>query len=266
MGKLEIISSWLKREQLPEHSLEKKCCVWVDLFNGVENYGYDKKFFLWVEPEEYCPLRNNIINNSNNFDYILTYDDVLLKKLKNAVLFEYGTTWIDTEKYDLNKPKEFSVSTICGNKKNLTGHKLRHDLWFKQNNIKIPKKFYTSENFSLPIMGNPVLGRYKEPLFDSMFHICIENVSKNNFFTEKIIDPLVCKTIPIYLGCPNISNYFDTRGFLVANNVDDIINICNNLTIDEYYNRMEYININYEKALKYSDIRYNLVEKIKTLI
>lgn len=255
----------MKEDQLPEHYLKEKCCVWVDSFLNCETKDYTKKFFLWVEPQEYQPLRDKIIQYSNNFDYILTYDDVLIKNLNKAILFEYGTTWIDIKNYP-SKIKKFSISNICGNKTQLFGHVLRHDLWKRQNEINNTKEFFTSQGFMLPNMGNKILGDSKQPLFDSMFHICIENVSKPNFFTEKIIDPLVCKTIPIYLGCPNISDYFDVRGFFIANNVDDIINICNNLTPEDYQKRLGYIDINYERALKYSDIRYNLVEKVKSLV
>ena len=38
--------------------------------------------------------------------------------------------------------------------------------------------------------------------------VAIENSSQNNYFTEKILDCILCSTMPLYWGCPNISEYF----------------------------------------------------------
>ena len=84
-------------------------------------------------------------------------------------------------------------------------------------------------------------------------NICIENTTKNNFFTEKLIDCLLCKSIPIYIGCPNINNYFNTEGFIIANSTKDVISKCNDLTPDFYYSKLNIIEYNYKKALEWID-------------
>ena len=48
----------------------------------------------------------------------------------------------------------------------------------------------------------------EEPYNDYKFHICIENFLLDDYFSEKIINPLVSNTIPIYLGCNKITEYF----------------------------------------------------------
>jgi hypothetical protein len=53
-----------------------------------------------------------------------------------------------------------------------------------------------------------------------MFSIVIENSRQIHYFTEKIIDCLLTKTIPIYYGCPNISDYFDTSGWIILETRD----------------------------------------------
>ena len=40
------------------------------------------------------------------------------------------------------------------------------------------------------------------------YSIAIENSYKKNYFTEKFTDCILAKTIPIYYGCPNISDFF----------------------------------------------------------
>ena len=50
-----------------------------------------------------------------------------------------------------------------------------------------------------------------------------DNQKTDNWFTEKVIDCFQTKTIPIYIGCPNIDKYFDTRGMIICNNINDLI-------------------------------------------
>lgn len=40
------------------------------------------------------------------------------------------------------------------------------------------------------------------------YHIAIENCAVNDYWTEKISDPLLAGCHPIYYGCPNIEKYF----------------------------------------------------------
>jgi hypothetical protein len=41
------------------------------------------------------------------------------------------------------------------------------------------------------------------------YHIALENCSIQDYWTEKIADPYLTLTYPIYHGCPNISDYFN---------------------------------------------------------
>lgn len=241
--------------------------IWVDNFQDIDKKTLRKKIFVQIEPNEIMGLNNHIINNHHHFDYVFTYEQEVLDSILNGVLFEYGTKWINMDKYDLNKPKEFSVSTVCGHKTITENHRIRQKLWYKQDKIKIPKKFFLSrlggvENFA----DNPILGEHKEPLFDSMFHICIENVSKPNFFTEKLIDCLLCKTIPIYIGCPNIHSYFDINGFIIANSFNEAIEKCNELTEDFYNSKKDVIELNRGIAMNWVDYNKRLSDKIREIL
>ena len=52
------------------------------------------------------------------------------------------------------------------------------------------------------------------------YHICIENFSTPHYFSEKIIDPLICGCIPIYYGCQNIDEYFGNSIIKLNNDID----------------------------------------------
>lgn len=86
--------------------------------------------------------------------------------------------------------KNFGVSFLCSSKAITEGHLLRQKLWYRQKDIKIPKWFWLSS--ALPIENidnNPILPKdpySKSKLFNCQFHIAIENVKANNYFTEKL--------------------------------------------------------------------------------
>jgi len=251
---------------IPNDGLPDSVEVWIDCFDGLHDSKSKIKIFVSIEPNEIINLNNELLNRKNEFNYILTYDDDVLNKINNGILFEYGTTWIDIKEYTYPS-KSFSVSTICGHKELTQNHILRKELWYNQTKIMIPKNFYMSRFGGVqPIDNNPILYESKFPLFDSMFHICIENVTRNNFFTEKIIDSFLCKTIPIYIGCPNIDKYFDVSGILIAKSPKDIIDICNNLTPDYYYSHLKSIEYNYNIAKDWIDYNYRLKNKIKNIL
>ena len=250
---------------LNDYDFDSNIEVWIDTFNGLEQSNADIKVFVGIEPQEVMRLNDYIIGNGKKFDYILTYDEELLNRLDNAVLFEYGTKWVVIEDYEYPE-KQYSVSTVCGHKAITKSHKQRHRLWLSQDRITIPKNFYLSR-LGGPRMfeGNKILGESKFPMFESMFHICIENVPKKNFFTEKLIDCLLCKTIPIYVGCENIGDYFNKDGIIVAKDNEDIIEICNSLTEEDYNKRLDVINDNHKRAFDWIDYPERLSNKLKEI-
>ena len=101
-----------------------------------------------------------------------------------------------------------------------------------------------------------------EPFEDYKFHICIENVISNNYFSEKIINPLLSNNIPIYYGCRSINNYFNDI-IKLTGNVDEDIGILTQV----YNNQTEYKNNNeYETVLETTNLfthLHNLFDTIR---
>lgn len=226
--------------------------------------------FVWLlEPPEILDLSQHAISGmkNNTYNYVLTHNEFLLNNCTNSILFPFGTTWIKNYEFP---EKMFSVSILVGGKLMAQGHHLRHQIWFKENKItKIPTNFFISGNYSGELYNynnNPTLGNNKNPLFDSQFHICIENTKRNNWFTEKLIDCLLTKTIPIYWGCPNIGNWFNLNGFIIVDNVNDIINACNLLTEKTYQEKIQFIEENYEKAKGFAKADERLINIITNTI
>lgn len=241
--------------------------IWIDNFDGIEQQMEGIKIFVVMEPPGIIQgMRERVSQNSRHFDYILTFDDWILENVKNSVLFEFGTKWINVDNYDFNIQKDFSVSTVCGHKIQTKGHKMRHKVWNKQNLINIPKRFFISKHGGVRNLDNNlILQDEKEPLFDSMFHICIENVSNDYYFSEKLIDSLLTKTIPVYWGCNKIEKYFNTDGIFRVENENEIIEVCNSLTEEDYFSKIEVIEDNFNRALSWIDYSKRLKDKIEKL-
>lgn len=202
------------------------------------------------------------------YTHLLTYQEEVLDTNPKARLFHFPNTWV---KGYVPEQKVFNVSTVVGGKNfaGLEGHELRHELWRNRDKINTPKKFYLSGNVKhshhfvhfdgADYTDQLVLGASKEPLFDSMFHIAIENTSIENFFTEKLIDCFQTKTVPIYYGCPNIGDFFNPAGMFRAENINEVVEICNQLTPVLYNRMLPYLEENFELSNKWC----NQMEQLK---
>lgn len=188
------------------------------------------KVFLQLEPLVIKNTEEHLLKNYSLYDKIFTFHQTTLEKCPNAVkLMLPACTWISGTTYhniDTTK-KQFAISCITGFKQLAEGHTYRLLLYFNQkilvDTLQLPITFYrSSAGEHLPeITKNPFIYEDKFPLFETFqYSLVIENSAQKNYFTEKLIDCLITKTIPIYYGCPNISEYFDTTGWILLTHPD----------------------------------------------
>jgi hypothetical protein len=215
------------------------------------------------EPNEYFGKHDWVIQNKHLFSSILTWDDKILNNCENAIFLPFGHTWFTPDQYEKNHYKEFKIAHLCGDLLKSFGHQMRHEILARENELKIPTKFYKTIGDRHNI-NNARQG--KEEVFgDSMFGIAIENFPHRGFFTEKILDCFLLKTIPIYNGCSNIGDFFNKEGIIEFRNVDDFIYISNQLTEEFYISKKHIIEENYQLALQYVDYEQNIINKIKEI-
>lgn len=258
MHKAIINSLWMQSD----FYCEKKVEIWIDNFKNLEESPSEYKVLYLCEPEEIINLTQQAIGLKDKFDLILTHNQNVLNECSNAELFEFGGCWIKS----VNEKKEFSISTVVGFKRMAEGHYLRHELWKRQEQVTVPKRFYRSSaggKIIPEIENNPILGNVKDEMFNSMFHIVIENCYRKNWFTEKLIDCLQSKTVPIYVGCDNIGEWFDLNGFIIAKDLDDLIEKSNSITEEMYNSMRESIDKNYEISKKFCNLENRLISLIK---
>ena len=261
-----IYSNWLK---YLDGDLENKYDIYIDSKTYYENT--KDKIYIMCEPTLYDLSRLSFLNKYHqNFKLILTYDSVLLNKYKNAKLLLFGTTWIPKEYWGMFNNKANKISFWVGHKNMLEGHQLRHLIFNNYEKINNTDLFISKHHFSNLLTKNHkmILGDSKIPLFDKYkFHLCIENCKMENYFTEKIIDCFLTKTVPIYFGCTNINKYFNVNGIICINNMtlDEIIDLINNIDFNFYNQNINAINENYVKAQQYTDYNFEIIKNIKKL-
>jgi hypothetical protein len=250
---------------LIEIDYHKPVELFIDSFQGLDVNKDSYKILYVKEQDAISRFKQHAIANHNRFDLILTYDDEIIEKCPNATMMLFGTAWVHN--YEFPEEKKFQISNLTGHKTITKGHLLRQETHYKQSRINNPIDFYISKFGGVRnINNNKILGEGKEPLFDSQFHICIENTRQDNYFTEKLIDCFVTKTIPIYYGAPNISEFFDTRGMYVVENFKDILEVCNSIDENTYKEKLEYVEKNFIEGTKYAILTDCLKDKLDKVL
>lgn len=147
------------------------------------------------------------------FHRVLTADTKLMAQCANAVFFPIAGSWVP-DWQSLPLEKHAMCSLIASAKAKQAGHKLRHDLvaWCRE----------TGQDVQIMGRGYKPFDRKSDGLAPYRYSIVIENCREQNYFSEKLIDALLCDTVPIYWGCPNIGDFFDTDGMVICETKADI--------------------------------------------
>ena len=212
------------------------------------------------EPNEYFGLHDWAIQNKDMFNIILTWDDKVLNNCENALFLPFGHTWFKPDQYEKEHKKEFKIAHLCGTLLKSYGHQIRHEILARENEIKAPTKFFHTYGDRHNIERARI---DKEEIFgDSQFGVAIENFAHRGWFSEKILDCFLLKTIPIYWGCSNIGDFFNTDGIIKFGEADEFIYISNQLTDKYYDSKKQIIEENYQLALQYVNYEQNIIDKI----
>lgn len=158
----------------------------------------------------------------DQFDCLLTSHEKL--KHSHNILSQQALNWhyarsfkTGIYKYDYSYLKNMSIpvkthniSVISSSKAMMPGHNRR---------MRLLDFLHTEYGDKIDFYGTgflPVEYKY-EALDKYRFHICIENSSVSHYWTEKFADPLLAYSVPIYIGCPNIDEYFYGKGYYSVN-------------------------------------------------
>jgi hypothetical protein len=161
------------------------------------------------------------------FKYIFTHSKELLELDPRFKWCPANGYWIKNAKI---YPKSKIISFIASNKNFTEGHKKRLE-WAEK----------IGDQVDLFGRGFNEIENKEEGLCDYMFSVVVENGFYSSYFTEKILDCFATGTIPVYLGTPDIGDYF---------NKDGIINLTEEFDVSEeiYYSKMNAIKDNLKRT------------------
>lgn len=190
----------------------------------------------------------------DKFDYFFTYDHILLDKFPDKAIYVVDNAiYLPHDKIKLYEKSKL-MSMIYSFKQWTPGHRLRHQLAKMVDGLELFGSG-TGKHLKSKDIG----------LADFMFSIVIENNRTEKYFTEKILDCFATGTIPIYWGCPNIGDYFNEKGIMSFEKIEDLPELFSKLEDPEYYNQLlPYVKENYKKVQEYriyEDWMYNNVYK-----
>ena len=187
---------------------------------------------------------------------ILVRDPKLASKYNNVHSLSLAMLSVETENLRLpDFSQRCGISLIASAKNDLEGHKLRHKL------ISFDKSH--AHQLLTP------LGRAYEQ-FDDMvaalapfrYSVVIENCIEPHLFTEKILNCLACKTIPIYWGHESVKQYFDTSNWLFFNDLEDGYEKIKFASSGEHVVSHKKIHENFVQAKSYKNLYKRMSEKI----
>lgn len=260
---------------LSNNFLDRPETVSITWDDGFHFEGDDSflRVFHQCEPPEVLDIRQKLIENHSYYDLIMAFDERVLRECPNAVfLTESACSWLGRisgnvtshfnpdkfpavahyEPFDSEK-KKFAVSFLTSSKNSFPGHHLRHQIYDNlansyENGLEVWKH-----------KSPPRIDDKKPTVEPYMFSIAVENSQHNGYYTEKIVDCFIAKTIPIYWGCPNIGNYFNREGIIEFTGWNDLLESLYTLNVEFYHGRRNAIEENYRIALK-SVHQWDLIE------
>lgn len=124
------------------------------------------------------------------------------------------------------KPNTNIMSLMISQKMHQPGHKYRHILANAILKTDLPIDIY-GRGCRFYNNDSRIKNEFeKYEMYDGYeFHICIENIQSNHYFSEKIINSLLTNTTPVYLGCRNIETYFPDNVVCLTGEPDQDIQV-----------------------------------------
>ena len=186
------------------------------------------------------------------FHTIFVRYQALENKYSNVLVVPIARCWVGQLSDVDSFKKDKLLSIIASNLKYLIGHQLRHQI------IREVKH----KDMAILGYGYRPLKDKKDGLLPYRFSIVIENCQEDDYFSEKLADSFVCKTVPIYWGCPNIDYYFDTSGMIIFNTIDELKTILNKLKYDDYQKFIPSLEKNRQIALSLTNTSKIIADKL----
>ena len=238
---------------------ESSVVVFMDYdHRGGFSYKGNKKKVLWLNEsrgfsrEQSLDLYNNIDDFIDVYDLILTHNRELVG-IDDRFVYAPNSSNISWVEEPRIYKKTRRTSMLCSGKAQCSGHLVRN-------------RWANELRDCLDLFGRflrPV-DKVEEALCPYMFSVSIDNDFYSTAFTEKLMNCFATGTVPVYLGSPDIGDYFNTDGIIVLESVGQVCG----LTEDDYHSRRDAIDDNLERCMNHpmaDDVVFDILEKTGVL-
>jgi len=192
----------------------------------------------------------------HKFNYILCRYQQYAARYANVIKFDVVESWVDGSQLRRPPVKKHNCSLIASEKTRLVGHKLRHAVvdWISTIKADVHVMGRGYQPFDLKQDG----------LLPYHYSVVIENVPEPDCFTEKLIDCMLCSTLPIYYGPKNIGNYFNLKGIIFCQSLAECQIAIATTVVPPNEVQIEAMAENRNIALSYSNLQQRIVDTIRS--
>jgi len=254
------IGGYIKFSQLnwlPTNSKDAKVSIFTDGYLKLRWLKKNRKntcVGLALEPREINPrITGDLRICRDRLDLILTHDDEILEKFPLARQYIVGGSLFKNSDRLTSSKKNGRVSIVISDKKVTEGHIFRHE---------IVEKLASKYDIDVFGVGIKPFADRGDPYSSYSYTIVVENVKSDFFFTEKLIDPLLSKCIPIYWGARDIKSYFPNEGILEFDDIIDLEKILQGLQLKKPLVNQETIRTNQQIAVNFMSKEWNIQSAI----
>ena len=225
--------------------------------------------FFAHEPNELFGIHTWLVDgNWKMYDGVISWSKELVSNIDNGIEFPCSWRMNSDPHWEFLGDKKFETTFLSGNKNILKGHKLRLNIFNLKDKIKTPHRwYYVLEDWDPNTETRPGYNEYSKDLSylpegfkfepsiygkkhlyqNSMFNVGVENLEHENWGSDRAWSCFASKVVPIYWGCPNLEEFgYDERGIIRFKDEKELLSILNNLTEKDYYDRLPFIEHNYE--------------------
>lgn len=228
-----LLKSYLNKKKINVHTIDyykDYSEIDVVVFERIDyefiyyfHYRYKNKLIILIpwEPEvvssDHRP--QSLIRISHCFDYILTWNDLLVDKIQFYKLSYPHSLICNSFQNDLKSFESrkllVQISSNLNSKNNLELYSLRKEFNFKMSQL-IPNQFdFYGKGWSNSSSYKGVVENKFDTLSKYKFSLCFENMKNGQgYITEKIFDCFRAGVVPIYFGSDNVTDYIPSNCFI----------------------------------------------------
>jgi hypothetical protein len=260
--KIKFHANWCSDHEIREHF--NRCTVngdyvWKDLYISLNEYDYlvvlnhalgylhypQRTICFFSEPATTREHFKSFGWNPGS-DYFCVYDT---NKYHNV------DKWYLTANYkELEKTPEKTkvLSGIVSGLRGMPGHEDRFKFLSQLDTLPYYEHFGRGDNLKFLKSYKGQLGSKEQGLLSYKYTFNCENYYEPGYFTEKLLDAIMCEALCFYSGCPNVDKFIDSNAFIrldLTNQEKALQTVVGAINNNEWEKRIEIIRKEKQKLL-----------------